>query len=1079
MKSVFQKTMCTVLSVVMLLSCFVTVYAEPEEAYMKSVIADKSNHTITVSCKFPNGQENRIATVILAKEEIASEEAIDVTQGKIENIMMEPIAYRGDMKVTVGYDASVKDYILYVICGDVRLSRRINLSEHLASFNLSDEYGALESTDAKGRLAERLEELPEEVSVLSPVTVNNSYKIYVSDREGSDTNDGSENKPLKSIEAALEKLAKAEEAGTIILRGGTYQVASTVRINGTHTHGTTVDDVTMIQGYAGEDVYIESNPHLSAEDFEPIDTETAKSIIDESARNKVVKVNLPSNYDTSVPTKLKLYINGNAMMQSRWPNNSEVRMGTVTSDKEDGWTTKYLTRYKERLDQWDFASRNIYFNGCFNNAEYAPAVTLIRNYDTTTGEVTTGSSWSGNANPEGEDATHFYCNVLEEIDVPGEWCVDKNRVLYLYPTEDFEDAEIVLGTEGEDAVEQMIQVSDANRLVFDNIHFQYAKSAVFVSSSSDVIFQNCRFSNIADRAVVFEQCKYSGVIASELADIGETGIEFTYDDDGEDVFGATLTDKNFCDVVPSRNFVQNCVIHGVKGAADTGAVVDRWGIGNIFSHNVIGNVENNGFYFTSPMEHIVEYNEIYSFAQDISDSGGVYFGSLRSRGNMIRYNYIHDPLKGGVGVYFDNMSGGNYAYGNVIKNCLVGFSTNGGRDNAFAGNVIINDDEKFDKDVMAIYTNPWQYHPSGTTYWADTVVPQAERILASELYTSQTIMQRYGEWITQLSQIQEYLEEKEEQGASYQRGDVNDKTDKQNIARGLSGNYIGNNLVVGADNHMEELLEQTHVDTNGVNHGKYCWMWGIDGFCDQSGKTENVNTNVTYNDGTQAGFVDYANDDFTLNANAGVFQANAEFQAVPFEKMGAKVQQASMAEAEFYGVNHTEAEDGSDMCYISWSNISGAEEYRVTIATDAEFQNIVSEGNVRDTMYVYQGKVYARPYYIKIAYRTSSKLYRTKTQTAVCVFQPKMQGVELIDRQESESGIVLRLQNNTGEDIVANIFQAQYGNERLQSAKVQMNTEIKKDATTEISIVPQSGYSIKVFVWDNNQTPYSDAIIVK
>lgn len=1079
MRSVLKKGMCAILAVaIMSIIHIVPSYAETDVNYLESLIVDKVNSNIMVSCRFPSGQENRIATVILAKNEIAPNEALDISNGKIENIMVTPIEYNGDMNLTIGYDPDVRNYVLYVICDGVRFEKTVNLSEHLANFNLSDKYGALASDTTKGRLAERLEELPEEVSVVSPVMVNNQLEIYVSDDNGSDGYEGTETKPLKTINAALKKLAGEGKPGTIILRGGIYNISSTVNINAAHADNTTNDNVTVIKGYPGEKVYLESNMRISASDFEPIDAETAELIIDKSARNKILKVTLPTNYDTSVPSKLKLYINGNELMQSRWPNNNEVRMGRVTSDKEDGWTTKYLSLYKERLDMWDFSARNIYFNGCFNNAEYAPVVTLIRNYDKAAGEVTTGSSWAGNANADGENATHFYCNILEEIDVPGEWCVDKNNILYVYPTENFKNSEIVFATEGNDPVEHMIKITNANRLVFDGLNFRYAKNAVFAAECSDLIFQNCTFNNIADRAVVFEKCKYSGVVNSEITDVGKVGIEFTYDDDGEDVFGSTLTDENFYNVIPSRNFVQNCVINGIKGADNTGAIVDRWGIGNIFSHNVIGNVENNGFYFSSPMEHIVEYNEIFSFAQDISDSGAIYFGSLRSRGNMVRHNYIHDPLKGGVGVYFDNMSAGNYAYGNVIKNCLVGFSTNGGRDNAFAGNIVINDVEKFDKDVMAIYNNPWQYHPSGTTYWEDTVVPQAQRVIASKLYTSQTVTGRYTEWITQLNQIQAYLNEKETEGDSYVRGDAEDRTDKQNIARGLSGNYIGNNIVVGTDNHMEELLNKTHIDANGVNHGKYCWMWGIDGFCDENGITA-VNTNITYNNGSQAGFEDYANDDFILKADAEVFSINSEFENVPFEKMGMCDQVATMPELEFYGVNYTREANRSDVCNISWSKVNGAEEYKITIADDDVFNNIVSQGTVRDTIYIYEGDLYARPYYIKIEYKTSAKLYNTKTMTVCNVFKTNKPAIELMDKEEKDGNILFKLKNNTGEDIVADIYTAQYEGDCLKAIEMFSGETIKKDNSIDMNVVSQNDYKIKIFLWDENLRPYTNAIILK
>ena len=172
MRSVLKKGMCAILAVaIMSIIHIVPSYAETDVNYLESLIVDKVNSNIMVSCRFPSGQENRIATVILAKNEIAPNEALDISNGKIENIMVTPIEYNGDMNLTIGYDPDVRNYVLYVICDGVRLEKTVNLSEHLANFNLSDKYGALASDTTKGRLAERLEELPEEVSVVSPVMI--------------------------------------------------------------------------------------------------------------------------------------------------------------------------------------------------------------------------------------------------------------------------------------------------------------------------------------------------------------------------------------------------------------------------------------------------------------------------------------------------------------------------------------------------------------------------------------------------------------------------------------------------------------------------------------------------------------------------------------------------------------------------------------------------------------------------------------------------------------------------------------------------------------------------------------------
>ena len=50
------------------------------------------------------------------------------------------------------------------------------------------------------------------------------------------------------------------------------------------------------------------------------------------------------------------------------------------------------------------------------------------------------------------------------------------------------------------------------------------------------------------------------------------------------------------------------------------------------------------------------------------DSGMIYVagGGLSACGNHFRYNYLHDFNCCGYGIYFDDLSRGHYAYGNIV-----------------------------------------------------------------------------------------------------------------------------------------------------------------------------------------------------------------------------------------------------------------------------------------------------------------------------------------------------------------------------------------------------------------------------
>lgn len=59
-------------------------------------------------------------------------------------------------------------------------------------------------------------------------------------------------------------------------------------------------------------------------------------------------------------------------------------------------------------------------------------------------------------------------------------------------------------------------------------------------------------------------------------------------------------------------------------------------------------------------DHLMEYNEINDVCYESNDAGAIYAGrNWRMRGNVIRYNYLHDISgfegKGCVGVYLDDV----------------------------------------------------------------------------------------------------------------------------------------------------------------------------------------------------------------------------------------------------------------------------------------------------------------------------------------------------------------------------------------------------------------------------------------
>lgn len=96
--------------------------------------------------------------------------------------------------------------------------------------------------------------------------------------------------------------------------------------------------------------------------------------------------------------------------------------------------------------------------------------------------------------------------------------------------------------------------------------------------------------------------------------------------------------------------------------------------------------------------HLIEYNEIRTVCRETSDSGAIYMGlDWSMRGNVFRYNYLHDINQGGGatnhnginGLYLDDFFSGSTIFGNVFCNVDQGVLIGGGRDNTIQNNIFV------------------------------------------------------------------------------------------------------------------------------------------------------------------------------------------------------------------------------------------------------------------------------------------------------------------------------------------------------------------------------------------------------
>lgn len=298
-----------------------------------------------------------------------------------------------------------------------------------------------------------------------------------------------------------------------------------------------------------------------------------------------------------------------------------------------------------------------------------------------------------------EHAPYYFFNVLEELDAPGEWYLDReNGFLYLYPPTDLAAAEICLSL----STDNLLRIYDARYLTFRGFTFSATRSDAISVHGSHIILDACEIKNVAGWAVKIagEHCTVQNSIIHHT---GQGGIQISGGD------RPTLTG--------SDNLITNNHIHHIAEIFRTyrpGVAVS--GVGCVVSHNCIHDSAHMAISF-SGNEHMIEYNEIYNVCKIADDSSAIYAGrDYTTCGNTIRYNYFHDMSSdadtqhiGIFAVYCDDNLGSCAIYGNIMYRCQSALLLHGGHDMIFSNNLII--------DQCARSNYAIRFHAYG--YWDD------------------------------------------------------------------------------------------------------------------------------------------------------------------------------------------------------------------------------------------------------------------------------------------------------------------------------------------------------------------------
>ena len=541
--------------------------------------------------------------------------------------------------------------------------------------------------------------------------LNNSVVFYVSP-DGDDGQTGAIDAPFCTVEKAQEAVRAYKQLHglprggiTVWLRSGVYPINRTLHF--TQDDGGKEGAPVVYKAYPGEQVHFSGGQVIH---FEPLGVDDPNARI-RAPHDRIMKADLRAQGIADFgsrkatgfgrptePTPLELFFNDQPMTLARYPNNDEwIRIASVPQtgdtlyggDERTGRGVHYgrFAYAEDRVATWRL-NDDIWLQGYWT-WDWADSFVKVEQIDVSKKEFILGKPHG--AYGYSPNQRYFAMNILEELDSPCEWFLDKaTGILYFWPPSSVEDSPAVVSV----MEELMVYFDHTEYLRFEGVIFEYTRgSVVRIEGGCYNQIGGCVIRNIGNDAVRIDGGHHNGVSGCDLYNLGDAGIHIQGGD------RLTLT--------PGNNFADNNHIYLFSRINWTyRPAIQISGCGNRMSHNYIHSSPHMAVAF-SGNDHVLEYNEVHDIAQQTGDVGAFYIGRDWSmRGNIIRYNYfhhLHGPgLFGVMAVYLDDFASGTTVFGNIFYQAGRAAFVGGGHDNIVENNIFIDCEASIHVDARGV-----------------------------------------------------------------------------------------------------------------------------------------------------------------------------------------------------------------------------------------------------------------------------------------------------------------------------------------------------------------------------------------
>ena len=471
---------------------------------------------------------------------------------------------------------------------------------------------------------------------ISPVPAE-EIAIYVSP-EGKDSWAGSIDKPFATIQMARDAIhAVKKKSGltkpvTVYLRGGTYELSETLLF--------TLEDSGIRSCPITYRAYQNEKPVISG----------GRKITGawKNYKGEIQVCSIPEVKEGKWRFR-QLFLNGERQTRARIPDENE-KFYVIDESEED--LDREAFKYREgNFRKWkNLNDIEVVLFHFWNESRL-----LVSEIDEKE-RIVTFTGRIGRRLGTGNDLNRYYIdNVLEGLDQPGEWYLDRHTgQLYYWPEGDLERSELrapvineIIRFEGDVEKNQLIQYINIRGLTFCDADYILPEEGIpTIRDPGDIWFPSAlTLKGVKD--CVFEN--------NTVRNVGTYGVDLT--GDGNHIIGNKIYDTGSGGIITRsygryRNIISYNHIHdcGSVFPASVGINIDDGG--GLIANNLIHHTSHSGIYgrhFATDygQEHerrnqeqglIIEYNEIHDAMHGMNDGAGIFIRDdyIVIRNNLIR-----------------------------------------------------------------------------------------------------------------------------------------------------------------------------------------------------------------------------------------------------------------------------------------------------------------------------------------------------------------------------------------------------------------------------------------------------------